>query len=342
MSDSIQEALTKAFSEAEKDPKDALETPAAIGTDEPGDAEPIGGGGDEPITDSGTDAADADTSAAGADPATPSAPAPVATPETPVPASWSKEEREAWSTVPEQARKAIARREGEMQRAFQTNAVAKRRLADIDRSVEQYRPLLDRYNVSLEQVLPPLLATRAALEVGTDAQKATLVANMCGDFGISVDALIEAWNTRFGEGAPPPQRIQPPAPAAPMDPRLANLLDQIDAGKSERAAAALAPITALPNYDAVRFTMADLIEKARDVGQQLPLDKAHTLACQLHGFEVAASAPAVTASQAASILARSRNAASSVSGAPQPTPPRKPGEGSVADEVSALMNAGRR
>lgn len=340
MADSIREALTAAFDQAEKTDtessgpaEDSTETTDAPPSTETVDAAPStetppeGASGGETISDKGGSAP----------------PAAPAAPEQPAPASWSNEEREAWAAVPPKARAAIQRREQEMNRALRAAAPNRQRLEAIDKSVEPYKPLLERYGVSLEQVLPPLLATRAALEVGTPEQKATLVANLCGDFGIDLELLDSALAGRYQGGQPQVRMQAPQLPDLSQNPQLAPvfaLVEQFKAAQTERAQQALQAVSSDPHYEEVRFTMADLIEIAKRNGKTMDLTTALELAKRAHGFAVAPPAPSV--SDAARTLAAARNAAASVSGAPKPTPPRKPGEGSLRDELEANFAAVKR
>jgi hypothetical protein len=344
MADSIREALTTAFEKAAP-------------TEEEVDEKPISNAGadDAPITSeevtaevpapsaaekAGDEVADPKAAAAAGTP--PPAPQTPAVP--PAPASWTTEERTAWATVPEGARKAILRREGEMQRALQSSASARKQIEQLNELAEPYKPLMDRYGVTVLQALPPLLATRAALEVGTPEQKATLVANICAEYGVPLEALDSALSARFANGIPQP--VQPPViPDLSNHPALAPLFavaSQLKERQQAAAEEAVSVVQSLPYYEEVRFTMADLLDKAKERGKTLDLTKSYELACQIHGYEVAAPKPGTpSVSEAAAILARSRKAASSVSGAPVPAAARKPGEGSVRDEIEALMASGR-
>jgi hypothetical protein len=235
------------------------------------------------------------------------------------------------------------RREAEMNRSLRVSADSRRRVEAIDRSVEPYKPLLARYGVGIEQVLPPLLATRAALEVGTPEQKAALVANLCGDFGLDLELLDTALASRYQNGQAP-QRVQAPQlPDLSQNPQLAPvfaLVEQFKQVQMEKAQQVIQTVSNDPHYDEVRFTMADLIEIAKRNGKTMDLPTALELAKRAHGFAVAPPAPSV--SDAARTLAAARNAAVSVSGAPKPTPARKPGEGSLRDELNANFAAVKR
>jgi hypothetical protein len=338
--DSIREALTAAFDKAETntpDPsKDAVDetTTNAAAVDSPElPADTV----DEAAAPSeGVDGGETIPSKDG----TPAAAAPVA-PESPAPASWNNEERAAWNTVPAKAREAIARRESEMSRALQSSSSARKRVEALEKIAQPYAPLLNSYGITVEQAMPGLLATRAALEVGTPEQKAELVANICADFGIEVELLDGALSKRYQHGTPTP-RVAPQQIDFRNSPELAPLYamaEQFKTAQTERAQQAIAAVSSDPHYDSVRHTMADLIDKAREQGRTLDLPVALNLAKQFHGIAVPAAAPSV--SDAARTLAAARNAAASVSGAPKPSAPRKPGEGSLRDELEANFSARR-
>jgi hypothetical protein len=349
MADSIREALTAAYDAAGKEPPTEEAAPAepiqepaaAVAAPDEKDSPPSAEAKTEP-QDEG-EPKPAETKPEASKPA-----APVAEP---APASWNKEEKEAWSGVPEKARAAVKRREQDFQRVFQATAQARRRAEAFDQIALPYQPLLQKYGIGLEQALPPLLATRAALEVGTKEQKAQLVANICADFGIDIELLDTALQQRFS-GTGTPQPIGPP-PQIDLrsNPQLAPLFqmaEEVAERRSQQARETVAQVQTEPHYEEVRFTMADLIDQAKAQGRSLDIKRAYRLACQVHGFEDAAPAtpqagapPSV--SEAAAILARSRKAASSVgSSGPKPTPLRKPGEGTVRDEITAQIEAASR
>ncbi len=337
MADSIRDALTAAYDKAETEDT----TPAAdipVSNADPVDTTPDS---PQPETASTQDVSVAEGTAPTEAPKAPAAP------ETPAPASWNAEERAGWATVPEAARKAILRRESEMNASLKFTAQARRRAEAIDKIAEPYQPILNSYGVTVEQVLPNLLATRAALEVGTPEQKAQLVANICADFGLDINILDDALAARYHGGRPTPRYNGPP-PQMDLagNPQLAPLFamaEQLKVAQTERAAAAIAEVKTDPHYDAVRFTMADLIEQAQSRGNKLDLQTALGLAKQLHGLGAPAAPQApMSVSDAARTLAAARNAAASVGGAPKPSPARKPGTGSLRDELEANFAATRR
>lgn len=332
--ESLRSTLTAAFETAEKDdaaaPTEAPDT--AVETAAVDDAVPAA------LLDDSSD----DSNSGGA-PAAPTPPAPVATPEAPKPpASWNATERESWAAMPEQARSAILRREAEHNRLLQDTSAQRRQAAKLDQIIEPYKPLLEKYNVGFEDAITPLLATRAALELGTPAQKAQLVANMIADFDIDVETLDSAIVHRAQHGAPP---VAPPPPkidlrSHPDLQHLFRMADEVQQRRQEQATEALAAVSSLPHFEEVREQMADTLDRARALGKTIDLQTAYDVACRIHGYAPSAPPPP-SASEAGRALALSRRAASTVAGGMKPTPPRTPGSGTLRQELEANFAAAR-
>jgi hypothetical protein len=344
VSDSIRDALTAAYEAKDKEPAtdDTASDDATINAEVVDSSELPADTMDETSAPDSTEGASEGESIPDKGEGATAAAVPAASEA--APASWTQDERAGWATAPEAVRKAVLRREGEMNRALQVSSSARKRVESLDKITQPYKPLLDSYGITVEQAMPGLLATRAALEVGTPAQKAELIANLCADFGIEVELLDGALATRYQGGRPAPRVAPVQMPDLATNPQLAPLFamaEQVRQAQTERAQEAVSAVSADPHYNEVRFTMADLIEKAHVAGRKLDLPTALGIAKQLHGL--GAPAPTATSvSDAARTLAAARNAASSVSGAPKPTSPRKPGEGSLRDELIANMSAKKR
>jgi len=340
MSDSIRDELTKAFADAEAD--------TSTDTDTSVDTTP-----DTSVDESVDTSADRTTDTnAGADSAVQTGqdqPAPAAAPapsQYKAPQSWNAEAKGAWGSLPPQAQAEIVRRETELNRVLQVSADARRVQQQFDSIAEPYAPLLAKYNVSLADAIPPLLATRAALELGSDSQKATLVANMIADFGIDIELLDQAIIHRHNNGGLRPSQ-QAPVPQIDYRnvPELAPLFqiaEQFKTRQSEAAQEALSTISTHPQFDEVRHTTADVLDQARARGKTLALDAAFNIALQMHGYDPSPS----TAQQARDEQGRyaaAKKAASSVSGSPKPSAGYKPGSGTIRDElVNAMSQVSKR
>lgn len=333
MADSIREALTSAFSAAERDE----ETNSTAAAPEPGvetktdtaTAEPVGGGqpadspthgkSSLPVSTAGKPAA-----IAAAGPVT--APASAAPVNDRAPASWKAEEKAAWATVPQQARAAIMRREQETQRVLSATADARRLQSDFQQAIHPFMPLMEAHGVAPIPAIVGLLQMRAALEVGSKEQKAQLVSNLVRQFGVDINALDGFLSSSHGQPpVAPPTRVDPRS--IPELAPLFSLAEQVSAAQAAKLDTQFEPIEKLPHYETVRETMADLMEAAAMRGKTMTLQNAYNLAC---GLDPALAGTQPTAgnttstSEAAAILARSRKAASSVAGAPKTSPTAKP------------------
>jgi hypothetical protein len=327
LADSIREALTSAFSAAEQEAEDTnLSAPAPEPVSDPtpttATAAPVGGG--EPAVQSpGGDGRRPAAAPTAAKPAAASPPT-GATPAERAPASWKAEEKAAWNTVPPAARAAIIRREQETQRVLSTTADARNLQRDFQQAIQPFMPLMEAHGVAPIPAIRALLEMRAQMEVGTKEQKAQLFSNLVRQFGVDIPALDGYLSQSHGQApAAPPPRLDPRS--IPELAPLFSLAEQVTTAQAAKLDSAFEPIESLPHYEAVRETMADLLEASAMRGKPLSLQKAYDVAVSMDSS--LAGTPAATpptTSEAAAILARSRKAASSVAGAPRTAPGTKP------------------
>jgi hypothetical protein len=341
MADSIREALTSAFADAPKEETNSIpdSTPdAAV-------ASPASREGEADVVHSAPIEGDAkptvaESTAAAPRPESGSPPqSPQAAASDPAPASWKAEEKAEWATLSAKAKEAVKRREADMQRAFNTSTDARKFRDDFQRAVEPHTALLQKHNVQnvLAEVVAPILEIRSILEQGTPEQKAHAVHNMIKSFNVDVATL----DGMLVNG--PPANSAPPAPkfdphAVPEFAPLFEMAQQMQAMKEQQAEAAIAEVATLPHFDEVREDMADILESFSKRGKEISLTDAHRRAVAMRpDLELAAPAPAqITTSEAAAILARSRNAASTVAGAPKSTPGAKPT--TLRAQIESAMN----
>jgi hypothetical protein len=329
MADSIRAALTNAFEKADAETpvpdQPAPESPTA----EVPPAPPV-----EPKTDGVESSPDAPTApvVAAKEPATTDTQKATvgAPPVIGAPASWKPAEKAEWDKVPESVRAAVMRRETETSRALSQSAEARKFSQRFEETIHPYRPLMDAYGVKDPvDAIGPLLATRAALEIGTPTQKAQLVANLIHQFGVDISAL----DNFLANGPQTPPQAPPVQPQNHFDPTqhpalqpLFSLAEQFKGYQQQKVEAAVAEVSSLEHFETVREDMADVLERAYKAGRVMTMQEAYNRAVAMNpDLEPVARPPtAVTTSEAAAILAKSRKAASSVSGAPKVTPSAKP------------------
>ena len=324
MADSMREALSAAFdkhaAEDETSPTDTAQAAEAAPTAEPQiDSTPDPKVEAPPSEKKAGDETPPATGAAATQPAaaTP-VPVPAAPPAKP-PRSWSAEAKAAFAALPEPVKQDVLRREKEISQGLEVAAPARKHYEAFNEVVRPFQPLFDAYGVRDPlPVVRELLTARATLEIGTPEQKAAFLANIIHDYGIDIQTLD---NLLVQRGPVQPFR---PAPAQRLPdfrsiPELAPLFALAERAKEavyEKAEAGVEAAAALPHFEDLRDDIADIIEHAHQRGKTLSIEQAHKAALALNGLEAAAAVPQISKSQAAAILA-SRNAASSVSGAPR-------------------------
>lgn len=261
----------------------------------------------------------------------PSAPAPKA------PRSWSPEAKAEFASLKPAVQADILKREREISQGLERVAPMKAHYEKFSEVVKPFEPLMAAYNVDPIDAMNVLLSTRAGLEIGTPEQKAQIVANIIHDFGIDIVGLDNLLTKR---GPVQPFRQAQQARPAPLDPRLEELLGQVQSAKVAKAEAEIDKVSTLPHFDEVREDMADIVESYHGAGKTITLDAAYKRAVAMNpDLEPASAAPTISKSQAAAILA-SRNAASSVSGSPR-TGAAKPAD-DRRSQLSAAFDAARR
>jgi len=327
MSESMREALTRAMDDAETPPEptvEAAEPTPATEVEAPSVEAP----------ESLHVTAEATVQEGDTTPTTRQAPAPVQETVEAAPVSWRHGEKAHWGKIPPEARQAVLRREADVQRAMTQTAEARKVSQNLERTLHPYMPLMQKYGVTDPMVaVESLFQTRATLELGSQAQKAQIVAHLVHQFGVDIGALDEL----LVQG-PQAATYTPPAPR--FDPRsipelapLFGLAEQVQASQAAKVDREIQAVAALPHFESVREDMADLLESANARGRSLSMRQAYDLSVGI----TQGVAPTPNVSEAAAILAKSRKASGSVSGGPKGSPDGKPQ--SLRDTIVAAMGS---
>lgn len=253
------------------------------------------------------------------------------------PISWKNEEKAHWAKVPPEVKAIIQRREQEVQRALNNTAHARRFAGEFQQVVAPFAHLIRAQNSHPLQAVHNLMTTAAGLMTGNQQQKAAIVAEIISNYGVDLQTLD---STLAGSQ----QQPNPNAGRGSMDPNISQALqpiyqfmEKIDQNRqtyeAQQAAKTAEEIETFgankPFFEEVRNDMADLIELAARRNRKLSLDEAYTMAISAnpqYASAVRQNTDAAAVSAAAATLARARNAASSVKGAPASggAPPVKP------------------
>jgi len=260
---------------------------------------------------------------------------PVAAPDA-APISWKNEEKAHWAKVPPEVKAIIQRREQEVQRALNNTAHARRFAGEFQQVVAPFAHLIRAQNSNPLQAVQNLMTTAAGLTTGNQQQKAAIIAEIISNYGVDLQVLDTTLaegqsnpNPNAGQGSIPPQFAQALQPIYQFMESIQNSRQSYEQQMAAKAAEEIENFGATkPFFNELRDDMADLMEMAAKRGRKLSLEDAYRTAVAgnpQYASALKQNTDAASVSAAAATLARARNAASSVSGAPR--------GGSSADKV---------
>jgi hypothetical protein len=208
------------------------------------------------------------------------APSPSTTePELRAPKSWRPLAREKWDQVPVEVRQEAIRREGEINRALNETAEARKNWTRFQEAVRPFEGVM-RANGTTDPVQSAanLFQTAATLQLGTQPQKAAVLAQVITQFGVDVGLLAS-----YLQGQPATTMQAPEY----RDPRVDTLLQRIESAMAERTKSqetrlhqeleSFAEKAEFFEDDRIRETMADIVEvwdKQGKLGSDADLSKA--------------------------------------------------------------------
>lgn len=241
------------------------------------------------------------------------------------PGSWKPEERELWESVPENVRAIITRREGEMARALNDSAAARRWAGDFGKIVGPYEHLIRSAGVTPMQAVQNLVNTAAQLQTGTAAQKVHLIGTMIKTYGVDI-AGLDHWLA----GKQPPKETQQNdgllqeidkrlRPVQEFMGRLSNSQRQSEQELAQASQTEAEQFFSDPENEFaadLKDDMADILELAANRGREMTLKQAYDIACSQHpdiAKVINQRSEAARTAKEAENLARSRRAASSQS-----------------------------
>jgi hypothetical protein len=235
----------------------------------------------------------------------------------------------------------VSRREKETAVAMQEAAEARKGYTAFREVAAPYEAMIRAEGSDPIRAAASLFQTAAALRTAPGPHKAQILASMIQQYGVPIEALADALDGKRPQG-------QQGQPQEFRDPRFDQLMQQIEASKSQRTEAMAAKARqdveafAAKNefFEDVRQTMADLREVKARRGEEATLEQLYTQAIQLHPeiAEVVRQRDAAkNAANANASTQRSKLAASSVRGSP--AAPVKRTEGENAKDTRADVEA---
>jgi len=236
------------------------------------------------------------------------------------PKSLSATAREAWRDTPQAMRDEITKREADFQRGIQKYAENANRAEAMDNVLAPYQQLF-AMNGGAQETLPGLLQTASVLQMGSQPQKAQMLANLIQQFGVDIPTLDGVLS---GQGVPQEMQQQDAVQQA-VQQAIAPYQQQLQQQRVQQEQAVqyqqqeiqsdIQRFASDPKnefYNDVRSSMADIMDLAANQGREMTLGQAYQTACQLNP-EIA---KIQAARQSARAAQQARRAGSSISGTP--------------------------
>ena len=248
------------------------------------------------------------------------------------PLGWAADAREEWGKIPAAAQAQIAKREKEMAQAMAHTAEAKRAYSELEQIGQTYGSVMAAEGARTPmEAINGLMQTVSQLRLGSPEQKAQKMAQLISHYGVDIGALDSVLS---GEPVQAPevsqfeqvldQRL---APVNEMMNNLAGMQQQKQQQSSQAIQQELDNFAKGAEFlNDVRMDMADILDLAKQRGQEMGLQEAYDRACM---FNPTVS-KVIEARKQASTLQK-RAASSSVVGSGGSVKPTK--DMSIADQI---------
>ena len=234
------------------------------------------------------------------------------------PASWKKEAKGEWASVPLHIRQEVHRREMEINRALNEATHRGQAAQQFEQAAQPYMARIQSLGVSPQQAFEHLLRADYSLATGNPQQKAMLVDKLLQDYGVDIAMLDQVIAARLGGG-----QQQQSAPQAPdiqalvqqqLQQALAPIYQQQQAQQQQVAQEAVQSVEQMsldpkyPFFEEVRGKMATLIESGLAVDLPSAYNYAVSMTPELNRMNLA--------TQSNQVAQRARAASASISGSP--------------------------
>ena len=236
------------------------------------------------------------------------------------PVSWSASSREHWNTLPDDVKQQVLKRENEIAKGLEAGKEYRKTGERFNEIVNKFQPI-----ISAEGITDPiqgfngLMETMAGLRLGTQQQKAQLIAKFIHGYGVDINELDNILSGQIsGQQQQPTQNTQLEQlleqKLAPVNQFMSTVQQQQYHQQQQLQENTNREVSEFGKthefYNDVRMEMADLIDLAANNGRELSLEQAYNMAC--------ASNPeiqkALQTRQNLNSMEQKRQAASSISG----------------------------
>jgi hypothetical protein len=261
------------------------------------------------------------------------------------PVSWKAGAKSEWAKIPKVAQEEIMRRETETSKVLSQTANARKHFDEFNNTIGPFMPLIRAQNSTPMVAVKNLMTTAAGLTIGSPQQKAQIVAEMIGNFGVDIQTLDSILSGQVQQG-PRSAAVGTSQVEVAVQRQLGPVYDfmnkmqqtqaQREAQMRQEADTVVEQFSSKHEFfEELRDDIADLMEVAANRGRNVTLEQAYNSVVSSHPEYSAAvqqRAAANRAKQNGSVQ-RARNAASSVVGTPNMGSPGKTGEKSRRDDI---------
>ena len=197
--------------------------------------------------------------------------------------------REHWQALPEGFRQYTLQREQQVQQVLQSTADARRFQQEFGQMVQPYLPFMRAEGAEPMQAIQNLMDIAVSLRTGSPQQKAQLVAQLVGNYGVDIGALDAAL---AGVAPQQPQGFDPSVIQREVQAALSPIVQaaqqrraQMEQQTQAEVMSELEQFAQDPKnefFEDLRNTMADIIELGERQGRKITLGEAYQTAAMLH------------------------------------------------------------
>lgn len=253
------------------------------------------------------------------------------------PQAWNGHAKQVWSQLPLPVRQEVMRREQHVNQVMAESANLRRTVEQFQQAASPYSAKLQSIGLNPAQALQRFLATDHDLSSAPPQRRAQAMAQMIKHYGIDLSLLDGELAGIVTPEARQQDQIEQllNARMAPVNQLLATIQQQQVAHAEQQAAQAQVTVAQMashpdfPHFDAVRNTMADIIDMKDARGETISLQEAYRIAvltnpelAQIEQVRTQSGNLRAQANTAGQAVARAAHAASSVSGAPATNTPQ--------------------
>jgi len=238
------------------------------------------------------------------------------------PQSWKPAIREKWASLPPEVQEEVSRRESETARVLQESAQARHLATTVQKTLAPYETIARANGQDAWSYAGSVLQSAAQLQMGTQAQKDALLAQLITTYGGNVEGI----NAHLSGQAAPVQQQQPVNIQAEIQRALQQTLGQ--ARESAATHEATEFVGSAPEFlQDVWQDMVEILRVAESRHQKMDYQQAYDRACRFNEdvAKILEQRKAAEAAKAQSAQTqRSVDAASSVRSTPASGHPAQP------------------